>query len=178
MQQEMHFLNTVGMKMKQALNTNKMIILALFICVALLLSYVESLIPFFGGVPGMKLGLPNLVVVFVLWKYGCKEAIMVNLVRILMSGLLFGNLFSILFSISGAVISFMFMCLSKKCGFSIYGVSMVGAVFHNVGQILVAMLIVQTVSVGIYVPILMIAALITGYIIGMIAKLMLTYMPR
>ena len=163
---------------QQTINTNKMIVLALFTCTALLLSYIESLIPFFAGVPGMKLGLPNLAVVFLLWRYGYKEAAMVNVLRIIMSGFLFGNLFSILFSISGALVSFIAMYIAKKCRFSEYAVSMVGAVFHNIGQILVAMWIVQTVSVVVYVPILLMAALITGYVIGMIANLMLKYMPR
>ena len=164
--------------MNRTEKTQKMIGLALFTTVALLLSYVESLFPFFAGVPGMKLGLPNLAVVLLLWKYEWKDALLVNLMRIILSGLLFGNMFSILFSICGAIVSFVSMCFLKKCGLSIYGVSMAGAVFHNIGQILVAICIVQTVSVGIYAPVLLITGLITGYFIGMLARIFLVHLPK
>ena len=88
------------------------------------------------------------------------------------------NMFSILFSICGAIVSFVSMCFLKKCGLSIYGVSMAGAVFHNIGQILVAICIVQTVSVGIYAPVLLITGLITGYFIGMLARILLVHLPK
>ena len=164
--------------MNRTEKTQKMIGLALFTTVALLLSYVESLFPFFAGVPGMKLGLPNLAVVLLLWKYEWKDALLVNLMRIILSGLLFGNMFSILFSICGAIVSFVSMFFLKKYGLSIYGVSMAGAVFHNIGQILVAICIVQTVSVGIYAPVLLITGLITGYFIGMLARILLVHLPK
>ena len=164
--------------MKRVFNTQKMISLAFLTTVALMLSYIESLIPFFAGIPGMKLGLPNLAVVFILWHYEWRDAILVNVLGIILSGLLFGNLFSILFSISGAVVSFIFMCLFKKCGFSIYGVSMAGAVFHNIGQIFTAVFLVKTVAVGMYAPILMITGLVTGYFIAVIARLLMIHLPK
>ncbi len=155
-----------------------MVTVALFVTTALLLSYIESLFPFFFGIPGMKLGLANLAVVIALYYYGWKEAVMVNTLRIILAGLLFGNLFSILFSLSGAAVSFLCMILAKKAGFSIYGVSMAGGVFHNAGQLLCAMVIVRTPAVGYYAPVLLAAGLLTGLVIGVIGKEVLRRLPK
>jgi len=156
----------------------KTVTLALFVSTALLLSYIESLFPFFFGIPGAKLGLANLGAVIALYFYGWREALIVNILRIVIAGLLFGNLFSTLFSLSGAAVSFLFMILAKKIGFSVYGVSMAGGVFHNIGQLITAMFIVQTVSVGYYAPVLMIAGLLTGFFIGAIGKEILKRLPK
>ncbi len=155
-----------------------MVTVALFVTTALLLSYIESLFPFFFGIPGMKLGLANLAVVIALYYYGWKEAVMVNILRIVLAGLLFGNLFSILFSLSGAAVSFLCMILAKKAGLSIYGVSMAGGVFHNVGQLLCVMVIVRTPVVGYYAPVLLAAGLLTGLVIGVIGKEVLRRLPK
>ena len=160
------------------MNIRKNVILALLTTTALILSYVESLIPFFMGVPGMKLGLANLAVVFCIYHLGLKEAWLLNFMRICLSGLLFGNMFSILFSLCGAVISFIAMVVCKKLHFSIYGVSIAGGVFHNIGQLLVAIFIVQNVSVSIYGPFLLISGLVTGALIGYISKLFLHYVEK
>ena len=90
--------------------------MALFTTTALMLSYIESLFPFFFGVPGMKLGLANLAVVVALYFYGWREAFTVNILRIVLSGLLFGNLFSVLFSLGGALVSFVSMAAAKSAG--------------------------------------------------------------
>lgn len=160
------------------MNTRKNVILALLTTTAMMLSYIESLIPFFLGVPGMKLGLANLAVVFCIYQFGLKEAALLNFMRIVLSGLLFGNMFSILFSLSGAAVSFVAMVICKKLRFSIYGVSISGGVFHNIGQLLVAVFIVQNVSISIYGPFLLISGLITGALIGYISKLLLKYTGR
>lgn len=160
------------------MNTRKNVILALLTTTALMLSYIESLIPFFLGVPGMKLGLANLAVVFCIYQFGLKEAAFLNFMRIVLSGLLFGNMFSILFSLSGAAVSFAAMVICKKIRFSIYGVSISGGVFHNIGQLLVAIFIVQNVSISIYGPFLLISGLITGAFIGYISKTLLKYSDR
>lgn len=157
--------------------SKKLVTMALFTTTALMLSYIESLFPFFFGVPGMKLGLANLAVVIVLYYYGWKDALMVNALRIVLSGLLFGNLFSILFSLGGACISFVCMMLMKKLGLTLYGVSMAGGVFHNVGQLLIAAFLVQTVEIAYYAPILLAAGLVTGFLIGVLAKEMLKRLP-
>lgn len=159
------------------MNNKKLATMALFVATALILSYVESLFPFFFAIPGMKLGLANLAAVLVLYCYGWREALLVNVLRILLSGILFGNLFSILFSLGGALVSFAAMLLAKKLNFSLYGVSMAGGVFHNVGQLLIAAFLVETVEVGYYAPVLLVMGLVTGWLIGVIGKKMLRHLP-
>ena len=115
--------------------------LGLFSAVAIILGYVESLVPVFAGIPGIKLGLANLGVLFILKKYSFREAALVSVVRILVIGFMFGNLFSILYSVAG-------------------GVS------HNIGQLIIAMLIVQNASVFVYAPALLVAGVAAGVVIG------------
>lgn len=162
----------------RTMNNRKLVTIALLTTTALMLSYIESLFPFFFGVPGMKLGLANLAVVIALYFYGWREALTVNALRIILSGLLFGNLFSILFSLGGALISFLCMVSARKLGLSLYGVSMAGGVFHNVGQLLIAAFIVQTVEIGYYAPFLLTAGLVTGLLIGVLGKELLHRMPK
>lgn len=152
--------------------------MALFVTTALMLSYIESLFPFFGGVPGMKLGLANLAVVCALYLYGWREALTVNVLRIILSGFLFGSMFSVLFSLGGAIVSFVCMAAAKRMGLSLYGVSMAGGVFHNVGQLLIAAFLVQTVKVGYYAPFLLAAGLVTGFLIGLLGKELLKRLPK
>ena len=130
-------------------NTKKLAYLGILTAAALILSYVESLLPFFAGIPGMKLGLPNAAIVMILYLYGWKEAVLVNAVRIAAAGLLFGSMFGVLFSLCGAVLSLLCMCLAKRSGrFSQVGVSIAGGVSHNAGQLLAAMFVVENVRVG------------------------------
>ena len=141
--------------------------LGLFAAIAIIFGYVESLIPFFAGIPGMKLGLANLAVLFILEKYSWKEAALVSTVRILVIGFLFGNMFSILYSLAGAALSLTVMTLMKKfSGFSILGISVAGGVSHNIGQLIIAMLIVQNASVFVYAPALLVAGVAAGVVIG------------
>lgn len=143
--------------------------LALSVTLGLILSYVEALIPVFAGVPGIKPGLSNILVVFLLYRYGLKEAVSVNLLRILIAGILFGNPFSIVYSLSGAAFAIIGMTLIKKTGlFSIYGVSMAGGMLHNAGQILVAAFIVENYNIVLYLPVLIVSGCITGFIVGFI----------
>lgn len=160
------------------MRNKKLVTAALFVTTALMLSYIESLFPFFFGVPGMKLGLANLAVVIALYFYGWREALAVNILRILLSGLLFGNLFSVLFSLGGAFVSFICMAVMKRAGLSLYGVSMAGGVFHNIGQLAIAAFLVQTVEVGYYAPFLLIAGLVTGLVIGVISQELLQRLPK
>ncbi|MDY5845687.1 MAG: Gx transporter family protein [Bariatricus sp.] len=145
-----------------------------FTALALIFSYVESLIPFHIGIPGVKLGLANLIIVTALYKMGTKEAYALSIARILLSGFLFANLFSIIYSLAGGMLSLTVMAFLKKKGwFSVYGVSLAGGVMHNVGQLLIAMLIVETFSVSYYLPVLLIAGAVTGVVIGVLAEAML-----
>ena len=141
--------------------------LGLFSAVAIILGYVESLIPVFAGIPGIKLGLANLGVLFILKKYSFREAALVSVVRILVIGFMFGNLFSILYSLAGAALSMTVMTLMlKNTSFSLIGVSVAGGVSHNIGQLISAMLIVQNASVFVYAPALLVAGVVAGVVIG------------
>lgn len=153
--------------------------MGLLLATALILSYIESLIPFFFGVPGMKLGLPNMAIVMALYMFGWKEAIVINVFRIVISGFLFGNMYGILFSLSGAVISFIAMLIIKSTDrFSMTGTSIIGGVFHNIAQILIAAFVVKTSGIIYYMPVLIIAGVITGFINGTIASQVMTHIRR
>lgn len=155
--------------------------LGFLLALALILSYVESLIPFSFGIPGIKLGLPNLIVLLLLYdtSKGAREALLVNVLRIVLSGFLFSNLYAILYALSGAAFSFLAMLTGKKYGrFSMIGVSVLGGVFHNIGQIIVAMLVVETFAVAYYAPFLIVAGTVTGALLGFAGLELLPYLRR
>ena len=158
--------------------TKKIAQLGLLTSLALIASYVEVLIPIPIGIPGVKLGLANLVIVWALYTMKPKEALAVNGMRIVLVGFLFGSLSMILYSLAGALFSFAGMCLAKRTNaFSVIGVSIVGGVLHNVGQLLVAMIVLETVSLAYYGPVLLIAGLVTGILIGVISQEVLKRLP-
>ena len=153
---------------------NRVAYFGVFTALALIFSSEESLIPIQLGIPGVKLGLANLIMVIALYKMRLSEVFLLSIVRILLSGFLFGNYFSILYSLAGGLLSLAVMALLKKTGdFSVMGISMAGGVFHNVGQLVVAMMVVETFSVGYYLPVLLVAGLVTGFLIGVAAGEML-----
>lgn len=146
----------------------------MFTALALIFSYVESLIPISFGIPGIKLGLANLVIVIVLYRMGVKEAVLLSIVRVILAGLMFGNLFSIIYSLVGAMLSLVAMTFLKKTDqFSVMGVSIAGGVCHNVGQLIVAVVVLESVSIANYLPVLTISGLITGFIIGIVSAEMM-----
>lgn len=150
---------------------NKVAYLGIFLALALICSYVESLIPFYFGIPGVKLGLTNVVIVLLLYCVGTKEAFCVSVLRIVLAGFLFGNMFSILYSLAGGVLSFLVMVLLKRTGkFSVLPVSVSGGIFHNIGQIAMAALVVENYNIFYYLPVLLIAGFVTGFLIGIAAK--------
>ena len=153
------------------MNQKKIANLGLFAAVAIIFGYVESLIPFFAGIPGMKLGLANLAVLFILEKYTWKEAALVSAVRIVVIGFMFGNLFSILYSLAGAALSLTVMdVLKKHSDFSLIGISVAGGVTHNIGQLMVAMIVVSNTSLMVYAPALLVAGVLAGVLIGILTK--------
>ena len=136
---------------------------------AIIFGYVEMLLPVFFVVPGMKLGLANLVTVFVLYRYRAKEAAVISLIRIVVIGFLFANLFSILYSLAGAALSLLCMTAARRfSGLSIVGVSILGGVTPNLGQLIVAALVVENGNVFYYFPALLISGLVTGALIGIV----------
>ena len=150
--------------------TKKTAQLGVYIALAMILSYVESLIPFSFGIPGIKLGLTNVVTVIMMYTYGIPGALGVAVLRAVLSGFMFGNAFSIIYSVAGCVLSFIFMYILKKTNhFAIISVSAAGGVMHNVGQLIVAANVVKTYSVIYYAPVLIIAGVFTGIIIGIVS---------
>ena len=143
--------------------------MGLMTALGLIKGYIEFLIPIPLGIPGVKPGFANIVIVWALYSLGPWEALMINGMRIFLSGFLFGNFSMILYSLAGAAVSFLCMCLAKKSGlFSMIGVSMIGGVMHNMGQLLVAMAVLETVSLVYYGPVLLAAGVITGLLIGIV----------
>ncbi len=150
---------------------NRAAYFGVFTALALIFSYLESLIPIRFGIPGIKLGLANLLTVILLYKRNAREALLLSVVRVILSGFLFGNLFSIVYSLAGGILSLFVMAVLKGTGrFSVMGVSAAGGVFHNMGQLLVAMAAVETYRVGYYFPVLLIAGVVTGLLIGVAAE--------
>ena len=140
---------------------------AIYLALALIASYIERLIPFNFGIPGIKLGLANIVIVVILYCDTPKEAFCVNILRIVLANTLFGNFLSLSYALFGGVLSFLAMLLAKRSkAFSIVGVSIAGGIFHNVGQILAAMLIVSNFKLIFYLPVLLISGVVTGALIG------------
>ncbi len=151
---------------------SKVAFLGMLLALAFVLAYVESLIPFFVGIYGMKLGLANLVVMIALYNLGHKEAFIVAIARIVLVGFTFGNLFSMFYSLAGGLLSFVVMLWAKKSdSFGINGVSVLGGVFHNVGQLIVAMFIVENEKLLYYLPVLMVSGVLAGVIIGLLSGL-------
>ena len=163
---------------KQKISAKTVALLAMMIALALVFSYVETLIPINFGIPGVKLGLANLVIVAALYLIGGKEAFLVSVVRIFLSGFMFGNLFSILYSMAGAALSLTVMNLLKKhSGFSLIGISVAGGVTHNIGQLIVAMIVVSNTSLMVYAPALLVAGVLAGILIGVLTKEVVGRLP-
>lgn len=156
------------------METKKVAGIGMMIALAFVLSYVESLLPISIGIPGVKIGLSNLVVMICLYQYSAKITFGVAMVRILLVGITFGNLYSMLYSMAGGILSFLVMLLLKKMkSFSVYGVSMAGGVCHNLGQILVASVVLRTKLLVYYLPFLMISGVVAGIAIGMVSGMMI-----
>lgn len=151
----------------------------LFAALAILMGYVEMLIPLPIPIPGVKLGLANVIILIMLYFMDTKSAFFVSLIRVLLSGLLFAGFAGLLYSLAGAMCSFGAMALLKKTGkCSILGVSIAGGIFHNVGQIFVAALAVENVRMAYYLPFLLVSGIGMGLLIGIIARTALGYLRR
>ena len=154
------------------MSTKKISYLGLLIALAFVFSYIESLIPVNIGIPGAKLGLANLVIIVAMFTLGEKDAFALSIIRIVLVGFTFGNLASMMYSLAGGVLSFGVMVIAKKTKLlSITGVSVLGGVFHNVGQIIAAILVLETSSLIYYLPVLVIVGSLSGIAIGILGAI-------
>ena len=147
----------------------KLAYLGLCTALALILAYVEVLLPpLYTAVPGIKLGLPNIAIIFVLYRYGIRYAAAVSFVRMAVVAMLFGNPMTFVYSLAGAFLSLSVMALLRRLDFlSLVGVSVAGGVFHNVGQILMAMLLLNTAELGYYLIVVAITGTVSGIFVGL-----------
>ena len=152
-------------------------LMGMCVALAMIFSYIEVLLPpLVAAVPGVKIGLANVVTIFVLYRYGAGRAALVSFVRILLMFLLFGNLLSLAYSLAGAILSISVMLVLKRTRlFSGAAVSAMGGVAHNIGQLIIAMFIIESYSVINYLPVLMIAGIICGLIVGIVAWMVIKY---
>ena len=161
------------------METRKIARMGLLTALALILSYVESLIPAFVAVPGVKMGLANIVVVFALYTLGPGEAAIVSIIRVLLSSLLFGSILSLSYSAAGAIISLLSMIIMMKTKiFGVTSVSVTGGVFHNLGQILVACLVLETDVLLYYLPVLILSGTVTGAVIGIASSIVIKRLQK
>lgn len=162
-----------------SIKTKRLAMASMFAALALIFSYVEAIIPFNIGIPGIKLGLPNLVIIIALYEMDIQYSFTINIVRILLSGLLFNGAFGTIYSLAGGLLSLLLMYILKKTNlFSMIGVSMAGGVAHNLGQLLIASAIVSDLKMFIYFPVLMFSGLISGILIGIVAYVLDNKLPK
>ena len=157
---------------------HRLTVLAMAVSLAVILSYVEHLVPISASVPGIKAGFANIAVIFVLYRIGVPEAVAVSVVRILIVALLFGSAVSLIYSLSGAVVSFLVMLALKHLNFhSTLGVSVAGGVAHNAGQIGAACVVMGSTQIAYYLPVLIITGTIAGIFVGLISSLLVQRVP-
>ncbi|MBQ3127334.1 MAG: Gx transporter family protein [Clostridia bacterium] len=154
--------------------------LGLCTALALILAYVEILIqPLIPSVPGIKMGLPNIIIIFLLYRRGAASAAGVSLLRVLLVSMLFGNAMAMLYSLAGGALSLLVMILLRRLNWlSAVGVSVAGGVMHNVGQILMAMLLLETAELGYYLVVLTLTGIIAGVLVGLCGALLIKHVPN
>jgi len=146
---------------------------SLLVALAMVLSWLESMVPVSAAVPGVKLGLTNLVVIFALYRLSARDAAVISFVRVLLVSMTFGNAYAFAYSLAGAALSLIVMIILKKTDiFSAVGVSIAGGVCHNIGQILVAVLILETGRLVFYLPVLMVSGVVAGIAIGVVGAML------
>jgi heptaprenyl diphosphate synthase len=158
--------------MKKRINTYNITFCGIFTALAMIFSYIESLIPIPLPIPGIKLGIANIAIITVLYAVGSVQAVAINLLRITLTAILFGNLNSFLFSLAGGMLSILVMVVLKRLKvFSMVGVSIAGGVAHNIGQVTAAVFIMDTAAIYCYLPVLLVAGVVTGIVIGIVGGL-------
>ncbi len=161
------------------MKTKKVAFLGMCIALSMILSFVESQIPPLMAVPGVKMGLPNIVMVFMLYKIGAKDTAIVSILRVILVGILFGTPLSMIYSLVGATLSLIGMILLKKTNlFAPVTVSVAGGILHNIGQIATACLVMETAQIAYYLPVLFISGTIAGVLIGLCAAMILKRLDK
>lgn len=152
---------------------------ALFASLALIFSYIEAILPVAPAIPGIKLGIANLVVIIALYRLDGRYALTINLIRIFLAGFMFSGLYGAVYSLCGCLVSFAVMYFFKKSGlFSVVGVSMAGGVAHNVGQLAAAAFLVSSIEIFYYLPVLIISGTLFGILIGFLSHILLEHLPQ
>ncbi len=160
-------------------NTKKIVYISLLIAQAMILNYMERLIPFNAGIPGAKLGLANIITLVSLETLSMKSTFLVIITRTTLSAAMFGNVSAYIYSVCGALLSFVVMAVcvkSKKV--SLIAVSIIGALFHNFGQLSAAAVIIENYKIGVFLPFLILIAIPTGLFVGTCSKGLLSYLCR
>lgn len=158
------------------MKTKKIAMYGLLLALAFIFSYIEGLVP---TPPGIKLGVANMVVLVALYQLGTRDAFIISIVRIVLVGFTFGNLYSMLYGLAGGLLSFAVMALLKNSKhFGMLGVSVAGGVTHNLGQIVVAMLVVERHEIIYYYPLLLLSGIVAGIMVGLLATLVLKRMKK
>ena len=161
------------------MKTKRVAFLGMCIALSMILSFVESQIPPLMAVPGVKVGLPNIVMVFMLYKIGAKETAIVSILRVILVGILFGTPLSMIYSLVGAALSLIGMILLKKTNlFAPITVSVAGGILHNIGQIATACLVMETAQIAYYLPVLLISGTVAGILIGLTAAMILKRLEK
>ena len=156
------------------MKVKKVAVLGLCVALAMIMSYIESLFPLNLAVPGIKMGLANIVIIFLLYRVGFSSACIVSLIRVFLVSMLFGNVMMMAYSMAGAVLSLAVMLVLKKCGkFSVVGVSIAGGVAHNAGQIIMAVILLGAKQIAYYLPVLAVTGTVTGVLIGIAASVVI-----
>jgi len=159
--------------------TKRLTTLSALVAVAMILSYLESLLPPLVAVPGVKVGFSNIATVVTLYILGAPSAIAVSVVRVLLSSLLFGNAASLIYSLSGAALALAFMLLLKRLSvFSEVGVSIAGGVAHNAGQIIAACLLMENAGIAAYLPPLVVSGTLAGIAVGAVSALLVKRLSK
>lgn len=153
------------------MSSKKITNIAMLSALSIIFGYIESLFPA-APIPGIKLGLSNIVILFAIYRMDKVSACYIMLIKVLVTSLLFSGLNVFIYSLFGGVFSLFAMCVSKKA-FSVIGVSMLGGVFHNIGQLSVACVMMQTTAVLVYLPALLISGIIVGFVIGNVTSIIL-----
>lgn len=156
------------------MKSKKIATYGLLVALAFILSYIESLFPLAIVIPGIKLGLANLVVMIAIYKLGVKEAFTLSIIRIILVSFTFGSPSTMMFSLVGGLLSWLLMVISQKSKlFSMVGVSIIGGIAHNIGQIIVSILVLENINILYYLPFLLISGVITGALIGILAAIII-----